>query len=788
MGLLSLIVPLVLCAAIEVGVAPDQPLPFVYTDEPLILEIRGGGDRPAALVLNVECSSLPAPVEAKAGPVMLRSGSSTLVPIEGLPKALGIYKGKLRIEEEGSVSEAEISFCRVERAKRTGVPPVYAHTATSTESVLAAKNSGASALRIVLGAPEAEDVLLAAGGMRLIFAIDTDIPQPLPDLLDALSEDALARVVRWEIDTHGDPERLRDIAAALRARGSNAPIALVVGDAAGFEQMLVGGAGAAAREAVLVTEAPTGREIKLLNESAERAGIEGFRVHVLAPGAVSDSTRLLQLLITNLAAGATDTGVAASLLFDGQSLRVPFVLLAGPLRKLTNVEPVGNLSIGVPATLFRSGARWTVALWTDGADRDVVVPIGSGMDIALHDAAGNPIEVTPAVDGNLTVRAGAMPIFLSGRGGALLADAARNKANTTVRALLDNTEMGRWLPEETRTALRTVSDRKLDIDRTTLLGLMRQLPELEKLWHEGKVPRTAITPAIAGIARLARALCTIEEERGQPMLEPMHDMLSRGEEFQSLYLTGSVSNEGARERGDWLVAEVRRLIDDAKLLDEQERPSEAASVAALAEWRARALEHAAKAGPASNTTEEMIASAGQVPAPAPVEVAGEVTPSPVPDTTAKTAPASAPAPAPAAAAPMEKRKQLHTVKRGETPASIAKQYGMTEDEFCRMNGIRKGAIIRAGREYSVMASVPAQQQRNAAPAAANPAPAPAKSAEPESGTGRKITHKVAKGDNPSVIAKKYGVKTEDFLKWNGLKPSARFQIGEEYVVYLPTKR
>lgn len=47
---------------------------------------------------------------------------------------------------------------------------------------------------------------------------------------------------------------------------------------------------------------------------------------------------------------------------------------------------------------------------------------------------------------------------------------------------------------------------------------------------------------------------------------------------------------------------------------------------------------------------------------------------------------------------------------------------------------------------------------------------------------------MAKGDNPSVIAKKYGVKTEDFLKWNKLKPDARFQIGEEYTVFVPTKR
>jgi hypothetical protein len=79
----------------------------------------------------------------------------------------------------------------------------------------------------------------------------------------------------------------------------------------------------------------------------------------------------------------------------------------------------------------------------------------------------------------------------------------------------------------------------------------------------------------------------------------MNDMLARAREMQSLYLTGTVGMEQPYHRGDWLLQEVKRLNDEAATLAENGARIEAAAVAALCEWRARALEFAAKAGPQS---------------------------------------------------------------------------------------------------------------------------------------------------------------------------------------------
>jgi hypothetical protein len=108
------------------------------------------------------------------------------------------------------------------------------------------------------------------------------------------------------------------------------------------------------------------------------------------------------------------------------------------------------------------------------------------------------------------------------------------------------------------------------------------------------------TTTLARLARLARTLCQLEAVIGVSFLEPLQDTLARCKEFQSMYLTGVTATPQARQRGDRLVAEVRRLMDEAEALAQLDRRIEADAVAALAEWRARGLEYAAKAGPQSD--------------------------------------------------------------------------------------------------------------------------------------------------------------------------------------------
>src|SRR5690606_1315463 len=106
--------------------------------------------------------------------------------------------------------------------------------------------------------------------------------------------------------------------------------------------------------------------------------------------------------------------------------------------------------------------------------------------------------------------------------------------------------------------------------------------------------------ALSHLADLARTLCRLEGAREASFLEPLADTLARCEEYQSLYLTGVTTTPQARLRGDWLVQEVRRLMDEAETLAAANAKIEADAVAALAEWRARGLEFATKAGPLSD--------------------------------------------------------------------------------------------------------------------------------------------------------------------------------------------
>ena len=105
---------------------------------------------------------------------------------------------------------------------------------------------------------------------------------------------------------------------------------------------------------------------------------------------------------------------------------------------------------------------------------------------------------------------------------------------------------------------------------------------------------------MAELARLSRTLCRLEGARGATFIEPIQDTLARCDEFVSAYLTGATATPQARARGDWLVGEVRRLMDEVEWLLAAGAKAEADAVAALAEWRARGLEHAVKAGPLSD--------------------------------------------------------------------------------------------------------------------------------------------------------------------------------------------
>ncbi|MCX7930635.1 MAG: LysM peptidoglycan-binding domain-containing protein [Chlorobi bacterium] len=111
----------------------------------------------------------------------------------------------------------------------------------------------------------------------------------------------------------------------------------------------------------------------------------------------------------------------------------------------------------------------------------------------------------------------------------------------------------------------------------------------------------------------------------------------------------------------------------------------------------------------------------------------------------------------------------HRVRRGETLAQIADDYGTTVAELRRINRLRRAGLV-AGQVLKVP-NTPAM----AATTAAQPT-APS--------LARKITHRVRRGENISMIAALYGVRQADVIQWNPRLAGGIVKAGEELSIYV----
>lgn len=110
----------------------------------------------------------------------------------------------------------------------------------------------------------------------------------------------------------------------------------------------------------------------------------------------------------------------------------------------------------------------------------------------------------------------------------------------------------------------------------------------------------------------------------------------------------------------------------------------------------------------------------------------------------------------------------HTVRKGETLGGIADRYNVSVKTLRQANGI-KGNFIKVGQRLVVPG-----KGGDSAPAVAR-AGAPAK--VPGNGT-----HTVRQGDTLWELARRYGVRVEDLMAWNGLRKDAALKPRQKIVV------
>ena len=700
-------------ASIEIELAPDQPLPAVYVVDPLIIELRSAEDTQAVVKVRAQAAHRADAYEGGYGPVPLHAGGSHWHALKDLPAERGYYTAQVSVEAGGAVTEKTLHFCRMDRSAAPSTLPLYTAAPEDRRALLALSALGIRHLRFDASQPELEQRLTqtARAGFKAVLFLDTATMENAVERAQALAKDFGASLARWEIDAHDDAERLTAISKAIRSAGCVAPISSASASPAAFQALMERQAGRAASGTVLFSDAPAEADLAAIRRAAEEAGHEGWEIQVLGRGVSGEASgpRLVQQLLRNLANGVSQTGFDTALVIDGE-IGESFSYLNGLARRLSGTAFCGVLDVSDDLTgpVFEKGDAWMLALWKEGTALEAVIPLGAAHDLRLTDAFNNPIPIENPSQESLTISVDALPKYLSGVGGSVPGRAARNRVRQLAADFSGNPEFQKRLPQELMATVAAVASKPGgDTGRDQFLNLVRNFPGLEQQWHAGQLPRPVAVPAIACLARLVRALCTVEEDRGQPFLDPLQDTLARCKEFQSSYLTGSGGSETAHERGDWLLDEIRGLLDEAESLSTSGAKIEAAAVATLAEWRARSLEFAALQGPLSDTLTTD---------PPPVPASGPVT-SPEPAAQGNVDPADKQAPA-------DKGKKA---------------------------------------------------EKDAEKASAN-------------ADSKAVTHTVVNGDNPSVIAKKYGVSTEDVLRWNDLKKGQTLHLGQTLIIQPPAKK
>lgn len=113
----------------------------------------------------------------------------------------------------------------------------------------------------------------------------------------------------------------------------------------------------------------------------------------------------------------------------------------------------------------------------------------------------------------------------------------------------------------------------------------------------------------------------------------------------------------------------------------------------------------------------------------------------------------------------------YKVKKGDNLTKIARKFGITVDKLRRTNSLGRRSVLFVGKRLKIVR--PGADQRSISSAKSVTAKA--------SKNYRKIkkVHRVARGENLSLIAKRYKVSLSELLKYNNLRMSKKLHVGQK---------
>lgn len=129
----------------------------------------------------------------------------------------------------------------------------------------------------------------------------------------------------------------------------------------------------------------------------------------------------------------------------------------------------------------------------------------------------------------------------------------------------------------------------------------------------------------------------------------------------------------------------------------------------------------------------------------------------------------------------------HRVKSGDTLGKIARMYGTTVSELCRLNGLKSTSILRIGQSIrcSGGVEVPSGTSNAKSKTASKKIAVQASSSASASLSGNvkgkaesgSIYHRIQSGDTLSSIARKYGTTVSKLCELNGITKTTVLRLG-----------
>jgi hypothetical protein len=594
-----------LLSAVEITVSPDQPLPFSYVDDPLIVEIRSDVPARADITIGLESSDGTGKVGQVFPATPLGPGISRWCALKEIPKLRGPWKVSVEVRADNGESYHEAEVYRIDRPARAYVHPLYAFGDTlDRDTLLSLRGVGVNLVRVPTSHPDLPALLDELGrlGMKAIVALGES---DAPGVAEGLATAHCDVIERWELAaTRENAAGVKATAERLQTLGCSLPISLSIRDAAAVPDILSTIALPALQHLVIGQSEAGPTVLDGLRDDLAALGVESPVLEYLYER--NDADGFPPVFFDALSHRAIRVGFPATLVLNQGSLKPGLAYLNGLAHGVAPVPFAGTLPQAgkTRALLFSSGNRWTLGFWSNGSGESLSVPWDTNFPFTLSDSWNNSTPVDAPGSGDWKSPAGLAVRFLQGEGGPVIKATLLSQTKTTIRHILSEKPLDLAWNGEVRAALDAIAENpESEQSRAHFFTLLRAFPEIEERWHTGQLPRPVAVAALAHLADLSRTLCRLEAAREASFLEPLADTLARCEEYQSLYLTGTTTTPQARARGDWLVQEVGRLMDDAEALEAGGAKIEADAVAALAEWRARGLEFAAKAGPLSDQME-----------------------------------------------------------------------------------------------------------------------------------------------------------------------------------------